>query len=202
MKHWIIAALVAVTGSAAAQAQEKFVGEIMLVGYTFCPRATAEANGQLLSISDNTALFSLYGTTFGGDGRSTFALPDLRGRVPVHAGQGPGLSNYPLGTSGGTERRTLTEAELPAHSHDVTAQLNASGAPGSAPTPAGNLPALSTVGSIYGTVPEGGATQAMAGNAITVTESSAGGGQPVDIRQPFLAMRYCVVLQGIYPSRN
>lgn len=202
MKHWIIAAALMVTGGVAAQAQEKYLGEIMLVGYGFCPRDTADANGQLLPIADNTALFSLYGATFGGDGRTNFALPDLRGRVPVHTGQAPGLSNYQLGAAGGTETRTLTVAQMPAHAHGVTAQLNASNAPGSAPTPAGNLPALSTVGSIYGTVPQGGATEAMASNAITLTEGNAGGGQAVDIRQPFLAMRYCVVLQGIYPSRN
>lgn len=202
MNHWITAAAFLVVGSAAAQAQEKYIGEIMLVGYTFCPRGTAEANGQLTAISENTALFSLYGTTYGGDGRTTFALPDLRGRVPVHTGQAPGLSNYPLGAAGGVESRTLTVAQMPPHAHGITAQLNASGAPGSAPTPAGNLPALSTVGSIYGTVPQGGATEPMASNAITVTESNTGGGQAVDIRQPFLTMRYCVVLQGIFPSRN
>jgi len=160
MKHWIIAAALMVTGGAAAQAQEKYLGEIMLVGYNFCPGSTTEANGQLIAISQNSALFSLYGTTYGGDGQTTFALPDLRGRVPVQTGQGPGLSNYPLGAAGGTESRALSVAQMPAHAHahGIAAQLNASNAPGSAPTLAGNLPALSTVGSIYGTVPQGGAT--------------------------------------------
>lgn len=202
MKNWIIATALVVISGAAAQAQDKYLGEIMLVGYTFCPRGTAEADGQLIPISQNQALFALYGTTFGGNGQTTFALPDMRGRVPVNTGQGPGLSTYPLGAAGGVESQTLSVAQMPPHTHAVAAQLNGTNAPGSAPTPGGNLSALSTVGSIYGTVPQGGATQPMASNAITVTENMAGGGQAVDNRQPFLAMRYCVVVQGIFPSQN
>ena len=100
---------------------EPFLGQLMLVGFTFCPRGWANANGQLLEISTNTALFSLLGTTYGGNGRTTFGLPDLRGRVPVHVGTGPGLSAYRQGQRSGQETVTLTAAEMPAHRHTVNA---------------------------------------------------------------------------------
>jgi hypothetical protein len=100
-------------------ATDPFLGEIMTVGFTFCPRGWAELDGQLLDISTHTALFSLLGTTYGGDGRTTFALPDLRGRTAVHEGQGPGLSNWPLGLRRGVEEVTLTEAQMPSHSHTL-----------------------------------------------------------------------------------
>src|SRR5215475_4971153 len=100
---------------------EPFLGQIMLVPYNFAPRGWAFCNGQLLSISQNTALFSLLGTTYGGNGQTTFALPDLRGRVPLSSGQGPGLSNYNLGQSGGQETVTLTGNQMPAHQHAINA---------------------------------------------------------------------------------
>lgn len=195
-----VAALLLAAGS--VQAQEAYIGEIKLVGYNFCPRGSTEANGQLIAISQNPALFSLYGATYGGDGRTTFALPDLRGRVPVHVGQAPGLSDYPLGAKGGAETTTLSARQLPPHSHGATAQLNGTNAPATSPTPDGNLPALSTSASIYGVPQQGGSTVAMRGDAVAVTVQPAGGGEPVDIRQPYQVMRYCVVLQGLFPSRN
>ena len=135
----IAAALtVATTLSFAPQsgrAQEAFIGEIRFFGGTFAPRGWALCNGQLLAISSNQALFSLLGTTYGGDGRTTFALPDARGRAMIHAGQGPGLSSRPLGQTGGNETNTLTAAQMPAHSH----ALNAATVKADATTPQGTL---------------------------------------------------------------
>ncbi|TCO70613.1 phage tail protein [Rhodovulum euryhalinum] len=177
--------------TSASAGPEPFIGEIMMVGYSFCPRAWAEADGQLLPIAQNQALFSLYGTTFGGDGRTTFALPDLRGRMPVHTGAAPGLSQRPLGQKGGSETTTLTVNQMPPHSHG----LNATTAAGASPDPTGNLPANVGRETIYA----GGPPDAqMSGSAIGAT----GGGQPVGTMPPFQVIRFCVALQGIFPSRN
>ena len=170
---------------------EPFIGEIMMVGYTFCPRGWAEANGQLLPIAQNTALFSLYGTTYGGDGRTTFALPDLRGRVPIHVGNGPGLSPNALGQKGGSETNTLTVNQMPPHSHS----LNATTAASASPDPTGNLSANTGRDDNYA----GGAPNAqMSSSAI----GSSGGGQAVNNMQPFQVIRFCLALQGIFPSRS
>lgn len=184
------ALLTAGTG-VAAHAQEKYLGEVMLVGFTFCPRGTAAAEGQLLAINSNQSLFALYGTTYGGDGRTTFALPDLRGRVPVGAGQGPGLSNVRQGQESGAETTTLNVANLPAHSHT----LNASSTNGNSDSPVGNVQARKPRTNVYGT---GGANAAMSGTSIGIT----GGGQAFSVRDPYVAMRYCVVTSGIFPSRD
>ncbi len=197
-----VLALAATLAAGGAHAQDNYIGEIMLVGFNFCPRGTTEANGQLLPISQFTALFSLYGTIYGGDGRTTFALPDLRGRVPVHVGQGPGLSNYLPGQRGGVEAQTLTSQQMPPHQHGVTVTLNGTTAPASSPSPAGNLPALSTGASLYGTIPSGGSPAAMNAAGASVTENNAGGGQPVSTVQPYLALRYCIVLNGLFPPRS
>src|SRR6185295_12464655 len=116
---------------------EPFIGMIVMFAGNFAPRNWAFCNGQLLSIAQNTALFSILGTTYGGDGRTTFALPDLRGRVPIHPGQGPGTSNYSLGQQGGVENVTVTQNQLPAHSHGVNAVAQG----GNQASPVGNLPA-------------------------------------------------------------
>jgi microcystin-dependent protein len=175
---------------ARAQA-DAFLGQIMLVGYTFCPRGWLDADGRLLPISQNTALFSLYGTTFGGDGRTTFGLPDLRGRVPMQTGSGPGLSPRQMGQSGGSETNTLTVDNMPAHSHG----LNAMSGTGTTAAPGGNLAAGAGRERIYGSgTPDAEMSAAAIGNT--------GSGQPVNNLQPFLVMRYCVATQGIYPSRN
>lgn len=180
------------------QAQEPFLGEISWFGYNFCPRGWTEANGQLLSISQNTALFALYGTTYGGDGRTTFALPDLRGRVSIHAGEGPGLSDYRLGESGGTESETLTEDQLPAHKH----RINVS--PGNASYSDGSNGVFAAAGTnkkntdayIYDS--PGTATQQLAPDAMDDT----GGGQGLNNVQPYQVLRACVALAGIFPSRD
>jgi len=188
-----IIAGIALTGATtpAKAGAEPFIGEIMMVGYTFCPRSWAEANGQLLPISNNTALFSLFGTTFGGDGRTTFALPDLRGRVPMHVGQGSGLLNRALGQQGGSETNTLTANQLLAHSHS----LNGTTAAANAVDPLGNVLANTGRSDTYTT---SAPNAQMSSGAIGPT----GGGQAVNNMQPFLTIRYCVALNGIFPSRN
>lgn len=170
---------------------DPFIGEIMLVGYNFCPRGWANADGQLLAIAQNSALFSLYGTQFGGDGRTTFALPDLRGRVPMHVGSGPGLSNRVMGQRGGSETNTLTVNQMPAHSHALLATSEG----GNISDPTGSLLAEDGRDNIYRSASPN--TQ-LSGSAI----GSAGGNQAVNNLQPYLVMRYCVSLVGQFPSRN
>ena len=168
---------------------EPFLGEIYLVPYTFAPRGYAFCAGQILPIAQNTALFSLLGTTFGGNGQTTFALPDLRSRVPVGVGQGPGLSNIDLGQVGGSETATLTSNQLPAHSH----LASASGAAGTATRPANNVPAA------------GQAVYTGASDGSTLNPSfiqSSGGSQPFGLRSPYLGINYIIALEGIFPSRN
>lgn len=194
-----VALAVGLSGGA-AQAQEMWLGQIVPVGFNFCPRSTAEAAGQLLAISSHTALFSLYGTTYGGDGRTTFALPDLRGRVPIGTGHGPGLSDRREGARGGTETVTLSVNQMPNHTHSGAGTPTAVPTPGSSPSPAGNVPALTATAPSY--APLAGAKVDMAPNSVNVTIGAAGGGQAVSTMNPFLVIKYCVVMQGIYPSRS
>ncbi|WP_395074824.1 phage tail protein, partial [Hyphococcus sp.] len=151
-------AILATAGvTAPVNAQENYIGEIMWTGFTFCPRGTIDASGQLLAISSNTALFSLYGTTYGGDGRTTFKLPDLRSRAPMHFGQGPGLTNRPLGQSAGTETNTMTVQQMPSHNHAATSTSNssstttlrASSATGNTADPEGNVLADGRTARVY-----------------------------------------------------
>lgn len=169
---------------------EPFVGEIALFAGNFAPRGWAFCDGQLLPIAQNQALFSILGTTYGGDGRTTFALPDLRGRVPVHLGTGPGLSTYDLGQNGGTETVTLTVSNLPSHNHSIPAN-------GKAPTTVDPNDAvmakLAKVAPIY----------AKDGGSIAMKPTgNTGGNQPLDIRQPYLTINYIIALQGIFPPRD
>lgn len=169
---------------------QPFVGEIKMFGGNFAPRAYALCDGQLMVISTNSALFSLLGTIYGGDGRTTFALPDLRGRVPVHQGHGPGLSERRIGSKGGQERVTLTTNQLPSHEH----VFSGSSAPADQDLPAGHV--LATLGaSAYA---PGGFTKPLSWAAV----SSAGGSQAHDNIQPTLAVHFIIALFGIYPSRN
>ena len=176
---------------AALAGPEPFIGEIMLTGANFCPRGWADANGQLLAVAQNAALFSLLGTTYGGDGRTTFGLPDLRGRVAIHTGQGPGLSNRNQGSKSGAEKHTLTVSEMPQHTHGLRGSTNAA----TAKIPSGNVPAL-TRRNAY--APGSGPLSPMASTSL----GPAGNTQPHNNMQPFLTIRFCVALQGIYPSRN
>ena len=166
-----------------------FIGEIRLVGFNFPPRNWAFCDGQLLPISQNTALFSLLGTTYGGDGRTTFALPDLRSRVPMHVGSGPGLTTRQWGQRSGVESVTLTTQQMPPHNHQ---QACSSDDP-NAGSPAGNVPAAVSP-PIYSSV----ANTTMANTAL----GNTGGGQSHTNVQPFLAVYFCIALQGVFPSRN
>jgi microcystin-dependent protein len=176
---------------APALAMEPFVGEIMIFAGNFAPRGWALCDGQLLAVSQNEALFSLLGTTYGGDGRTTFGLPDLRSRIPMNAGQGPGLTNRPLGQKSGAERVTLTINQLPAHSH----ALRADEATGKKSSPTGNVLAYDRRDTQYS---DQGPDVDMSAAAI----QAAGGGQAHDNTPPFLSVNYCIALVGYYPSRN
>lgn len=170
---------------------EPYIGQIMAFGGTFAPQGWALCDGSLLPISQYDALFSLIGTTYGGDGQTTFALPDLRGRAALHQGQGPGLGSYILGQSGGAEAVTLTVSQLPPHGHPV---LGHSGA-GDNAHPAGAVWAASST-NLY--------TAGAAANAAMEATSIApsGGSQPHDNMLPFLTLNFCIALEGIYPSQG
>jgi microcystin-dependent protein len=170
---------------------EPYIGTIMLFAGNFAPQGWAQCDGQLLPISQYDALFSLIGTTYGGDGQTTFALPDLRSRVPVHQGRGPGLSSYTIGENGGVESVTLTAGQLAAHTHPA---LGNSGA-GTQNSPAGGVWAGSSV-SIYSA--GASANTAMSPAAV----SNSGGSQPHDNMLPFTAFNFCIALEGIFPSQS
>lgn len=177
-----------------------FIGEIRLFGGSFAPASWAFCDGQLLSIIENTALFSLLGTVYGGDGQNTFALPDLRGRVPLHQGQGPGLSTYTIGQVAGVETVTLQTSQMPQHSH----ALNATTATGSATTPGSSVMLATPVEagvntSLYVVPGTSTVNQApMAAQSIGTT----GGTQPHENMMPFQSLNYIIALFGIFPSRN
>lgn len=166
---------------------EPFIGQTMMVGFNFAPRGWAFCNGQLLPIAQNTALFSLLGTTYGGNGQTTFALPDLRGRTPV------GATGFPvqLGEQGGLENVTLLPNQIPAHGH----ALNASTTPGTTRNP-GNALYGATPAALHG--PSSGSPVQL--DARTIAQ--AGSSQPHNNMQPYLAINFCIALQGIFPSRN
>lgn len=177
---------------------EGTIGEIRLFGGNFAPRSWAFCNGQLLSISTNTALFAILGTTYGGNGQTTFALPDLRGRVPIHPGTGPGLSNRVQGEMGGSETTTLNTTQLPAHSHTLNTSSGAANTSNAGGATIANGVDPSTGVQIPGYLSGTPATAANAGTAIGLTGNS----QPVPIMQPFNTINYIICLQGIFPSRN
>ena len=190
-----------------------FIGQVTLFAGNFPPRAFAFCEGQLLPISSNTALFSILGTIYGGDGRTTFALPDLRGRCAVHAGRGPGLSTYVLGDSQGIETVNLNSLQLPSHSHltshDIKATVNALATDATAASPtAGDSIAktatdLGDVVNAYapsGTVTNVNLSAGVFGGAITLNNTGSSGSH--ENRRPFIAINYIIALQGNYPSRS
>ena len=172
---------------------DPFVAEIRIFPFNFPPKGWAWCNGQLMPISQNTALFSLLGTTYGGDGKSNFALPDMQGNAPMHPGEGPGLSLHDLGETGGSETVTLLESEIPAHSHS----LMSLGAPANRTNPAGNTFARASQGNAY-VAPAGAPLVSMANQAIT----PAGGDQPHNNMQPYLTFYFNIALQGVFPPRT
>jgi len=171
---------------------EPFIGEIRLVGFQYAPEGWCNADGQMMSIQQNPTLYSLYGTLYGGDGRSTFGIPDFRGRVPIHTGRGAGLPDFRIGEAGGVPEVPLSEQELPNHGHSAT--VHAAAASGDQVTPQDH----------YWAEPQRAAYLAtknatMAGDAVVVDPT--GGGQAHPNMQPFLTVRFCVALDGIYPPR-
>jgi len=179
---------------------DEFIGIIKVFAGNFAPRGWAICNGQLLSISQNTALFSILGTTYGGNGQTTFALPDLRGRVVLGVGQGPGLSPYEEGQAGGTENVTLTTSQMPAHTH----QLLGSSAAATTSTLQNNF--LAQPNGLTSNTEEAVAVNAYAESANTAANagavSAAGGSQPFPVMQPYLSINYIICLEGIFPSRD
>jgi len=171
---------------------DPFVAEIRIFPFNFAPKGWAFCDGQILPLSQNTALFSLLGTTYGGDGKSNFALPDMQGNVPMHPGQGPGLSLHDLGETGGSETVSLLESEIPSHSHAMRADIldiadtNVVSANASF--------ALSSGGTLY----QSSGNVLLSDNAL----APAGGDQPHNNMQPYLTLNFCIALQGVYPPRT
>ena len=178
---------------------DPFIGEIRAVGFSFAPRGWALCQGQLMPINQNTALFALLGTTYGGDGRTTFALPDLRSRLIVQPGQGPGLSNYSLGQVSGSETVTLNTNQMPAHTHTLSGvTVNANSAAGTVAAPAGNVLGSNTSVQHYAASPD---AQMAAGSVSGIT-TLAGSGTAHANTMPSLGLYYVIALQGVFPQRS
>lgn len=171
---------------------EPFIGQIIMFAGNFDIRGYMSCSGQLLSIAQNSALFSILGTTYGGNGQTTFGLPDLRGRVPIGQGQGPGLPDYQLGEVAGAPTTTLISSNMPQHTH----ALNGVTETGNAPSPQNAF--LAATGSLDPEYRASGTVVAMAPQSVGI----AGGSQPFSLMQPYLAIRYLIAIQGIFPSRN
>lgn len=175
---------------------DPFVAEIRIFPFNFAPRGWAWCDGQLLPLSQNTALFSLLGTTYGGNGKSNFALPDLQGRAPMHPGQGPGLSLHDLGETGGSETVTLLESEIPSHRHTLSASNAAADEEGQK-LPTGAVPGVQQGSNrIYGSIAANIVQKA--GQAL----APAGGDQPHNNMMPYLTFYFCIALQGVFPPRT
>jgi microcystin-dependent protein len=170
---------------------DPFVAEIRMFPFNFAPRGWAWCDGQLLPLAQNTALFSLLGTTYGGDGKSNFALPDLQGSVPMHPGQGPGLSLHDLGERGGSETVTLLESEIPSHSHALRGSGDSSDNDPDTTVRVGSTPVLPTYANA------GGPQVSMAPESL----APAGGDPPHNNLQPYLTVYFCIALQGVFPPR-
>lgn len=170
-----------------------FVAEIRIFPFNFAPKGWAFCDGQSLPLSQNTALFSLLGTTYGGDGKSNFALPNMQGNAPMHPGHGPGLSLHDLGETGGSETVTLLESEIPGHSHSLRAVVDQ----GDVSLPQPGVVLAQTVGAT-GYVPGNPALALMSLNSLT----PAGGDLPHKNMQPYLTLNFCIALQGVFPPRS
>lgn len=179
---------------------EPFIGQISMFGFNWAVRGWANCDGQLLPIAQNSALFSLLGTTYGGDGRTTFGLPDMRGRVPVHHGSGSGLSPRQIGHRGGEENHTLDTAEMPIHTHGVAVSTKVITGSGTTNNPSGGYPAALTGG--YGDTPGLSGFGQFAADQTAVALDSTGGSQSHNNMQPFLTVGFEIAMMGIFPSRS
>lgn len=175
-----------------------FIGQIIMFGGNFAPRGWAFCDGQLLAIAQNTALFSILGTTYGGDGRTTFGLPDLRGRVAMHEGTGPGLTPRSLGAKGGSETNTLNTTQMPSHNHTATGTVNLGTAANAASGSGAFLP-ISTGANFYS---DTAGTADLNAGAVSVTVGNNGSNSPVNNMQPFQVVNFIIAMVGTYPSRN
>jgi microcystin-dependent protein len=178
---------------------DPFVAEVRIFPFNFQPKGWAFCNGQLMAISQNTALFSLLGTTYGGDGKSNFALPNLQGSAPMSPGQGPGLSLHDLGETGGSNNVTLLLSEMPGHGHNYINCIDGARVGGQTGQP-GNAILTKTGGTPTNAYTSGGATlnQTMAANMVAIV----GGNQPHNNMMPYLTLNFCIALQGVYPTRS
>ncbi|MGD1876993.1 MAG: phage tail protein [Kiloniellaceae bacterium] len=197
----VVLPFIAGSKPAAACAGAPLLGSLCLFAGNFAPRGWALANGQLLPIAQNTALFSIIGTTYGGDGRTTFALPDLRGRVPISAGTGAGLPNYALGEKAGSPFTTLTLNNLPSHSHTATGTAKAATAAASTEAPAGAYWASDGRTKVYFSGSPNATTDMVSGG-VAVSVGNTGEGQLFQTQSPYLAMNWIIATTGIFPSRN
>lgn len=177
---------------------DSFIGQVQIFGFNFAPRNWAFCNGALLSIAQNTALFSLLGTIYGGNGQTTFALPNLSGFAAGHAGQGPGLTNRNLGQTYGADSVTLTQGQLPSHNHGTVLVAQNDPTKRAHSPSAGNALSVSSDATITSFLPGAAPNTTFAPNMVGLS----GGNQPHENRQPFLGMNFCIALQGIFPSRN
>ncbi len=190
-----------------SKAQEPMLGEVRVFAGNFAPRGWAFCDGQLLNISSNAALFSLLGTTYGGDGRTTFGLPDLRSRSPIHEGRGPGLSYYPLGSRGGTETNVLNSLQMPSHSHQAIGTITASNTNGTTNNPKDNVLAmaktdLTRTSTVESDIYSPTANTTMASGGVQIIIGNTGNNQPVNNLSPYLTLNYIIALTGYFPSRN
>lgn len=184
---------------------DPFIGQIIMFGGNFAPRGWALCDGQLLPISSNTSLFSILGTIYGGDGRTTFKLPDLRGRSPIHEGQGPGLSNFPLGSFGGTQSTTLVQNNLPPHSHTAVVSNNLRIACSSEEDDAQDDPSghfLGPIDGAYRAEPDDEMNAGAIAGTLTVQNLNTGNGTSFTNYQPYQAVNYIIALVGTFPSRS
>ncbi len=177
---------------------EPFIGEIINFPYTFCPRGFVEASGQTIAIASNSALFSLYGTIYGGDGQQTFNLPNLNGRGPLGQGNLAGGQSYPIGQVGGVETTTMTANQMPTHTHVANMQTAGAVVADTGRSTGSSFAVAANSTYVKSQAPVTGSPM----NPNTVVNATVGGNQAQENRQPYLAMRYCVATEGIYPSRN
>jgi len=196
MKKKIFTLLVLFLSFMGLKAQQPYIGEIRMFAGNYAPNGWAICDGSLISIADNDVLFALIGTTYGGDGQTTFALPDLRGRAPIHQGNG-----YVIGQMGGTETVTLTANQIQSHTHAGSLMLGVSNQGGNVDTPVGNVTAVNPArGKEFSTVSNG--TMALVGFSANAATSAVGGNQPHENMKPFVAVNYIISLYGIFPTQN